>query len=333
MLSNPPSTTYHPKSAFTLVELLVVMTIIGILISLLLPAVQAARESARRMQCANNLKQIGLALHGYHTALGSFPIGNINRTAGNCPGQAEPTTSYSTRFGNWMIAILPYLEQSALYDSYKPAFYNTSNENKAVRETVVSSYVCPSDLDVQLPLLPTAGPAVSAEAKYAPGSYRAVSGCTDQYGIDYLDSEMMNDYDRTWRGPIHMVLVFRNWKFTTESLDSIRDGASNTLLVGESTTTTEPGRRTFWAYSYAYYTMSAATPQARTLWGDYARCTETGGNGNDIPCRRQWGSLHSGILNFALCDGSVRPIHVNINTTLFANLSTIAGSETAQVPE
>ena len=107
------------RSAFSLVELLVVITIIGILIALLLPAVQAAREAARRMQCANNLKQIGLALHGYHTAIGSFPPGNINLGAGMCPGSAEPVISYSTQNGNWMIAILPYIEQSAVVQSIR----------------------------------------------------------------------------------------------------------------------------------------------------------------------------------------------------------------------
>ena len=122
------------RNAFTLIELLVVITIIGMLVALLLPAVQAARESARCLQCANNLKQIGLALHGYHAALGSFPPGNINLGAGLCPGSAEPTTSYSTRSGNWMIAILPYLEQNALYNQYDNHYTNESPQNRAVRE-------------------------------------------------------------------------------------------------------------------------------------------------------------------------------------------------------
>ena len=316
------------KTAFTLIELLVVITIIGILISLLLPAVQAAREAARRVQCSNNLKQIGLALHNYHTSWDSFPPGNLNNTAGNCPGMGEPTDSYSTHFGNWLIAILPHIEQSSLFDHYDLRYYNESPENKTVRETSVSVYVCPSDLDGQMANVPATGPAQTADAKYAPGSYRAVSGRSDD-GKNYLDSEMMYSYQRKSRGPIHMAGV---WKYATESFDSILDGTSNTLLIGESTTSTNTEYRTFWAYSYAYYSLSGTTAQSRTLGGDYARCVETGGSGGANPCKRGWGSLHSGILNFALCDGSVRPISTTIDTTLFANLATISGGETAQVP-
>ena len=118
------------RRAFTVVELLVVVAITGVLLALLLPAVQAAREAARRANCASNLKQIGLAILSYHSALSSFPPGNINNHAGNCPGMAEPTTSYSTHFGNWAIAILPYLDQTPLFDRYDLRHLNEGPENQ-----------------------------------------------------------------------------------------------------------------------------------------------------------------------------------------------------------
>jgi prepilin-type N-terminal cleavage/methylation domain-containing protein len=133
------------RSAFSLVELLAAITIVGILIALLLPAVEAAREAARRMQCGNNLKQIGLAIHSYHAARGCLPHGNLYRSAGLCPGiDVEPQgTSYSTKFSNWLIAILPYAEQSALFDGYHFDYRSESPQNQSVRETNVAVYVCP----------------------------------------------------------------------------------------------------------------------------------------------------------------------------------------------
>jgi len=112
---------------FTLVELLVVIAIIGILIALLLPAVQAAREAARRAQCQNNLKQIALALHNYHQAVGSFPPGKI--TEGRCCDRPSMIT--------WTISILPYLEQQALYDRYDQTKFNEDPANQFVREAMV----------------------------------------------------------------------------------------------------------------------------------------------------------------------------------------------------
>jgi type II secretory pathway pseudopilin PulG len=314
---------------------LVVIAIIGILISLLLPAVQAAREAARRVQCAKNLKQIGLALHQYHETLGSFPPGNYNSSGGSCPGSAEPTASYSSLFGNWMIAILPYIEQNALCDRYDLRYHNESSENRAVRETSVAAYVCPSDIDGQTPAVPATGPAQTAGAKYAPGSYRAVTGRSDD-GCEYLDSEMMSSYDRKSRGPIHTIYTARAWKClfpAVETIAHITDGTSNTLLVGESTTSTNTGYRTFWAYSYAYYTLSGATAQSRTLWGDFDRCVDAEGDCHAVPCKRGWGSFHCGALNFVLCDGSVRSLSTTIDMNLFGSLATIAGGEVAQVPE
>jgi len=292
--------------------------------------VQAAREAARRLQCANNLKQIGLALHNYHAALGSFPAGNVNIGAGMCPGSAEPVRSYSSQFGNWMIAILPYIEQGALYNQYDIHYTNDSPQNKTVRETTVAAYACPSDNAIGTLAVPATGPATLSGAQYAPGSYRAVSGYSD--GVNFLDSEMMVDYKPAWRGPIHATYTSFAWGYGVERFSSIRDGLSNTLLVGESTTSTSPARRTFWAYSFAYYTMSGVATQQRTLWGDYDRCVQCGGAGADIPCKREWGSFHSGGMNFVFCDGAVHFIQTDIDLSVFGNLATIAGGEPVAAP-
>jgi len=315
------------RAAFTLIELLVVIMIIGILVALLLPAVQAAREAARRMKCANNLKQIGLALHSYHGAHGSFPPGNINRSAGLCPGAAEPVTSFSRYSGNWLIAILPYVEQDALYDRYDNRYTNESEENRAVRETTVAAYACPSDGAIGTLAVPATGPASKFSAKYAPGSYRAVTGWSGD-GINFLDSEMMFDYKSEWRGPIHAVFTSFAWGYNTESFRDITDGTSATLMVGESTTSSNLARRTFWAYSFAYYSQSSITSQQRTLWGDYDRCVECEGTGSDLPCKREWGSFHSNGMNFVFCDGTVHFINTDIDLDLLASLATIAGEET-----
>ena len=129
----------RPMTAgFTLVELLVVITIIGILIALLLPAVQAAREAARRMQCGNNFKQVGLALHNYHAAKACFP-----------PGMFDPTSKPNVPvYWSWSTYILPYIEQQALYDQFDFTngnhFFSTA-ANQLANATILSAYVCASD--------------------------------------------------------------------------------------------------------------------------------------------------------------------------------------------
>ena len=124
---------------FTLVELLVVIAIIGILIGLLLPAINAAREAGRRAQCCNNEKQLGLALLAYHDSLGSFPPG-VTLTEAQLP----PWTTES--WGpNWVIRILPFMEENSLYDSFKITQPISSVANAVPRATVVHTMLCPSD--------------------------------------------------------------------------------------------------------------------------------------------------------------------------------------------
>ncbi len=121
-------TSRRRRTGFTLIELLVVIAIIGVLIALLLPAVQAAREAARRMQCTNNLKQIGLALHNYHDALGAFP-----------PGQL-PATSFSA-----LSRILPFLEQGAIFNALNANLAYDDPANDTIRTTQLNVFLCPSD--------------------------------------------------------------------------------------------------------------------------------------------------------------------------------------------
>jgi prepilin-type N-terminal cleavage/methylation domain-containing protein/prepilin-type processing-associated H-X9-DG protein len=316
------------RMGFTLVELLVVISIIGVLIGLLLPAVQAAREAARRAQCSNHLRQIGLAIHNYNLICNCLPAGNINRTAGNCPGMQEPVTSYSMRFGNWLIAILPYMEQSVLYERYSFQLRNDSVQNQAVRETSVAPYTCPSDFDTTMLQVPATGPAAANSTRYMPGSYRAVSGRSDD-GLNYVDSEMMYAYQPRSRGPIHLVGV---WGFHRETFAHISDGTSNTLMVGESTTRTNRGFRTFWAYPFGYFTMSGVTAQSRILWGDFDACVLEGGPGGEIPCKRGWGGLHATGVNFGLCDGSVRFIGKSVDMGILSDMATLAGGELSVDP-
>src|SRR5262245_56145990 len=132
------------QCGFTLVELLVVSAIIGILVALLLPAIQAAREAARRAQCANNLRQLGLAVLNYESAKGEFPPGVIQAEGGNKGGKY---------YNGWAREIMPYAEDVALRNLYKDTgipIYDPSADMKKFRETLVPVFSCPSDLVTEI---------------------------------------------------------------------------------------------------------------------------------------------------------------------------------------
>jgi prepilin-type N-terminal cleavage/methylation domain-containing protein/prepilin-type processing-associated H-X9-DG protein len=320
----------HARSAFTLIELLVVIAIIAVLIGLLVPAVQKVREAANRMSCTNNLKQIVLAVHNYHDVYQQFPAGGY--TPGNCCG----TPSGST----WAIDILPYLEQENLAKRYLPwPVTNEDPRNAFVRTQFIKTYNCPSDLDLNRTDRPASGP--GSGLQYARGTYRAVSGrsaFTGRVFWDTCEPGLINAIPgrllpREWRGALHSIGATHRQcpQGARERMADIVDGTSNTLLVGEYSIIDVPRRRTFWAYTYTSYNQSSISDQSRILNNSYNACNRAGGPGGDNPCKRGFGSLHPGGLNFALADGSVRFVSYNVDIRMLGAMATIAGGEVASV--
>ncbi len=321
MLPLSPSQNKRSRAAFTLVELLVVIAIIGVLVALLLPAVQQAREASRRAKCLNNLKQIGIAIHNYHDSHKYFPPGGI--TLGCCCD----TKSYTS----WTISILPHLESSNLADRYIHEVFNEDNPNRFVREQFVGVYSCPSEREPRQLIEPDSGP--GANLKYMSGNYRGMEGRSD--GNGWWDNQQnrascagtpnwVNDTTKSqWKGIFHNV----DNLLKPEGMHTIQDGTSNTLMVGENITRSKPNRGTFWAYTYTSYNKSAAVPQSRTLIGDYERCIAIGGAGGENSCKRGWGSYHPGVLQFVMVDGSVKPLRINMDMNLFCEMATVSGGE------
>ena len=257
---------------------------------------------------------------------GTEVTNNVLKKAGYCPGSGNVELDSGA---NWLLAILTHLEENPLAARYDFGAYNEGEPNRWAREMPVPVFACPSDADVRQQAIPAAGPASEylLALPYMPGSYRAVSGRSD--GRRFLDSSQVTSYPASWRGPIHAVGVYG---FEQERVRDVADGTSQTLMAGESTTRTNRGWRTFWAYSYAHFSLSAVTPQSRILLGDYDRCLAAGGAGRDGPCKRGWGSYHADGLHFLFCDGAVHYVNTSVDMELLARMVTIDGGEVVEVP-
>jgi prepilin-type N-terminal cleavage/methylation domain-containing protein len=320
--------------AFTLVELLVVIAIIGILVALLLPAIQAAREAARRSQCSNNLKQIALATLNHHDQKGTFPPG--------CVMEKYPYSGSDNFFTGWTREIMAYAEDSALRDLYNPAIpvnSSTDPNAKRFRETLVPLYTCPSDFPMEL-IVPESGPANASNMVFMTGSYRGNAGRGDGTVTWYLyeavpaPNASPPNRHKGWRGPLHAIVRSAGaqppatvYLLRTEKIKDIIDGTSKTILIGESTNT-YARRRTFWAYTHGNYVLSQPTPYAPTFYGDFNRCTNAGTYGqSNRACHSGWFSNHSGGMNTARCDGSIDFLAFDIDLDIFAALGSIAGYE------
>lgn len=340
---------------FTLVELLVVIAIIGVLVALLLPAVQAAREAARRSSCGNNMKQLSIAVHNFHDTHKVLPPGG---TADNRPFGTN--TPNGTGWGSsWFVQILPFIEQGTLYEKLQlgPSSAwgtaDTTNNNTAANGLLIKSFVCPSS-----PLEPWArGPySPPAGAKIVAPSYVGVSGAVDGLIPGYAESRISTPGGSAGccsGGIISAAGVLFPGSENVKSMGSITDGTSNTLMIGEASDflITVTGKKQDYRSSYVHGFMigwhTYRSPPNSGSGGDNRTFNmvtlrypindkKKGGTGfADLPgnCGSEgvcdnassntpFNSAHPSGAMFALADGSVRMLSTQTDLATVARLCT-----------
>ena len=302
------------RPGFTLVELLVVIAIIGILIALLLPAVQAAREAARRMQCTNNLKQIGLALHNYHGAMGCLPFASAYNVAPNT--------------GTWAAFVLPYLELQPLYDQFDFNRNMKDPVNQLAVTTVVAAYICPSDPAGGNPIMPNRcswNPSPSMTLWYpvcmGPTHPDQCVFCTEGNPSYCCQG---NNYGTT-NPPNNFTGMFGRYPSKIKFRD-VQDGLTNTLMAGE----TLPSHSIHNVAFGGNFPMCGTSIPLNVMEGKGAEQTHAGQPHYMV---QGFKSLHPGGANFLLGDGSVRFLPESIDYRLYNALGTRDGGEVAAIPE
>lgn len=290
------------RYGFTLIELLVVIAIIAVLIALLLPAVQQAREAARRTQCRNNMKQIGLAIHNYHDVYNVFP--NVN--AGGVSNSHLSGCSF-------FVSILPLLDQANAFQYYDFNQTNTAAYNRDIVSQRIPTYLCPS-----ASLRRDVGG--ECDAYRAPGTYAANVGSL-AFGM-YDAAPQQNGS-----------LVYTNSAARTTRFRDITDGTSNTLLVGESAYNLPDYLFSSGAcagnprYSFTYWANPYPTSVGFVTAYDFNPHDVPGDGIFDGNWVQSFRSEHAGVVNFTLVDGSVRSISENIDAGTLDALASRNGGE------
>ena len=308
------SLTRRSPLGFTLVELLVVIAIIGVLVALLLPAVQAARESARRTQCLNNFKQISTATHNYLAARKVFPPGTNMWTTGvpcSMPsGKTKPFIGFS-----WGVYILPYIEQGPVYQLFNlkedPANNYGTGANYKAAASKIEAYLCPSD----------------------PQGFELVGCCSDNTNGS-LDSEdmsksnmagiadsvnwqcMWDEWPSGWATPTGNGVMFQHSKISPAH---ITDGTSNTLMVGEVIGYEQGSHSAYWWAAWNVLdTANGINLPLRVPPRGLFETAETG-----------FASYHVGGAHFTFCDGGATFINESIDQYVLAALTTRAAEDQA----
>jgi prepilin-type N-terminal cleavage/methylation domain-containing protein/prepilin-type processing-associated H-X9-DG protein len=328
-LDPPVSSTRH--SGFTLIELLVVIAIIGVLIALLVPAVQKVREAANRTRCTNNLKQLSLAAHHHHDTKGQFPTGLHFVVLEEDGRYAEGT--------NWKVELFPYLEQDNLYRKwdYSDCRNNVAGGRNATTAQVLPILLCPSD--------PLPDAVVHFDNEYLPqyawayGYYGMSSYGGNAGRLSYGSANMLPTCDGIF------------YQDSRIRLADVSDGASNTFLFGERnhrdpeydrvTYASQPGLAPLGGigmWAAVMFTVTHGRIDAENLLSPPVPINyqmppnSVVGDGSIVRRLCTYGSGHPGGANFALADGSVRFLSESIPVEILQALSTRAGGEVVAVP-
>ena len=331
---------------FTLVELLVVIAIIGVLVALLLPAVQAAREAARRSQCANNFKQVGLGLHNFSSARKRFPPGDIYASTSNWPpGGAGsscgpiPTIVAPNRVGSyhdgygWSFFILPFVEEETLYSQFDLNMGASTGSNFKLCAIPIKAYQCPDD--------PQAGTMVHTTG----GNQNGTDPREDQQHTSMC--AVADSFDHMCGFPIHRKYGATNSNSSNSGISEfsdsafgnlegarpahISDGLSKTLFVGEvlgGGAGTYQGH--FWTTHNMLDTADGINGASTVIGGAWPLVNSNGSNNN---CRDTgFSSFHPGGCHFVFGDGHVQFLSENIAQNILVALTTRAGNESVTEP-
>lgn len=348
------------RRAFTLIELLVVIAIIGVLIGLLLPAVQKVREAANRLKCENNLKQIGLAMHNYQDTFQSLPAGGATD---HPPFGIVPTSGGGYGGSSWYVYLLPFVEQTALYSKWQfygpnttsagSGYLNANNQN-LVANVLLPIYRCPSST---LPIWSTSKGTANITNPMIP-TYAGISGAVNGILPGFTETRLSTmGAGGAWGGTVSSGgVLFANGAVR---ITDIIDGTSNTMAVGEQSDTLETldGTKVNWSASnwngWPLGPCFTYVPNGQTNQSDNrtysmvtirynlnvkkgwpngtdtsgGNCPTTGvcfGGGANTPLN----STHPGGVNILLCDGSVRFL---ANATPVATLAMLATRDDGQV--